>query len=67
MDGVQLPQCYKATARKQFTFYHLVSRFYRLSFDRTRKDEKLSEPWNHPMVGNPVPICMTEPLIFIKN
>ena len=26
MDGVQLPQSYRATSRRQFTFYHQVPR-----------------------------------------
>ena len=46
----QLPQCYKATVRRQFTFYHKLPRNSWYSFDRTQKDEKLSRPWNHSEV-----------------
>ena len=37
MDGVQLPQCYRATTRRKFTFTYS---WY--LFDRALKDEKLS-------------------------
>ena len=33
MDGVQLPQGYRATIRKQFTFYHEVPRYSWCSFE----------------------------------
>ena len=41
--------CLKATAtsRRQFTFYHSVPRNSWYSFYRPRKDERLSQPWNH--------------------
>ena len=44
MDGVQLPQGYRATTRRQFTFYQQVPRNSWYSFDRPRKDERLSQP-----------------------
>ena len=52
MDGVQLPQCYRATTRRRFTFCHLVPRNSWCSFDRPRKDERLSQSWSHPVVLN---------------
>ena len=39
MDGVQLPQDYRTITRRQFTFYHLVPRNSRYSFDWPRKDK----------------------------
>ena len=44
MDAVQLSQGYRATTRRQFTFYHLVPRSFWYSFDRPLKDERLSQP-----------------------
>ena len=41
MDGVQLPQGYRATSRRQFTFYHQVPRKFWYSFDQPWKDESL--------------------------
>ena len=52
MDRVQLPQGYRATIRRQFTFYDLVPRDSWYSFYRPRKDERLSRPWSHPVVLN---------------
>ena len=49
MDGVQLYQGYRATKRKQFTFYHEVPRKSWYSLDRPRKDERLSQIWSHPI------------------
>ena len=40
----------------QFTFYHLVPRSSWYSTDRPQKDEKLSWPWNHPVVLNSGPL-----------
>ena len=50
--------CLKATAtlRKQFTFYYSVPRNSWYSFYRRRKDERLSQPWNHPVVLNMGPL-----------
>ena len=45
-----------ATLRKQFTFYHSVPRNSWHSFYRSRKDEKLSQPWSHPVVLNMEPL-----------
>ena len=51
MDRVHLPQGYgRATARRQFTFYHYVSRNSRYSFDRTRKDGKPQSTFK-PLIG----------------
>ena len=44
MGGVQ---DYHATKRRQFTFYHWVPMSFGYSFDRPRKDERLSVPWSH--------------------
>ena len=41
VDGFQLPQGYRATTRKQFTFYHSVPRSSSLSFNWPWKDERL--------------------------
>ena len=42
MNGVHLSQGYRATMRKQFTFYHSVLRSSWYSTDQLRKDERLS-------------------------
>ena len=52
MDGAQMPQGYRATLRRQFTFYHQVPRKSSYSFDRPQKDERLSQPCSHPVVLN---------------
>ena len=46
--------CLKATAtlRRHFTFYHSVPRNSWYSFYRPQKDERLSQPWSHPVVLN---------------
>ena len=56
MDGVQLPQGYRATSRREFTFYHQVPRKLWYSSDRPWKDERLSQPWSHPVVLNMGPV-----------
>ena len=50
--------CFKvtATSRRQFTFYHSVSRNSWYSFYRPWKDERLSRPWSHPVVLNTGPL-----------
>ena len=53
MDRVQLFQGCKAIMRRQFAFDHEVPRNSCYSFDRTRKNEKVSQPWSHPVVLNP--------------
>ena len=53
MDGFQLSQGYRATARRQFTFYHSVPRSFWYLFNQPRKDERLSGPRSHPVVLNP--------------
>ena len=50
MDSRLQTQSYRATLRRQFTFYYLVSRNYWHSFDRPRKDERLNRTWSHPGV-----------------
>ena len=42
----------RAPLRRQFTFYHWVPRNFWYSFDRPRKDERLSQPWSYPVVLN---------------
>ena len=57
MDGVQLSQGYRATTRRQFTFYHSVPRSLpTFSLDQPWKDEKLSQPWSHRVVLNLGPL-----------
>ena len=41
MNGVQISQGYRATARKQFTFYQPVSWSFWYSFNQLWQDEKL--------------------------
>ena len=48
MDGVQLPQGYRATSRRQVTFYHQVPRKSYYSFNRPRKDEKAESNMEPP-------------------
>ena len=53
---IHLPQGCTAAKRRQFTFNHEISRSSRYLYDRTRKDELLSQPWNRdPWTGNPAP------------
>ena len=52
MDGVQLSQGYRATLTRQFTFYYSVPMIFWYSFNRPRKDERLSQPCSHPVVLN---------------
>ena len=52
IDDVQLSQGYRTTPRRQFTLYPSVPRSSWYSFNRPRKDEKLSWPRNHPVVLN---------------
>ena len=47
IDSVQLPKVYRATTRKQFTFYHSVLKNFWYTFDQPRKDERLTRPWSH--------------------
>ena len=42
--------------KRQFTFYHLVSRNSWYSFDRPWNDERLSRLWSHPVVLNMGPL-----------
>ena len=70
IDGVQLSQSYRTTTRRQFTFYHLVPRISWYSFDRPRKDARLSRPWSHLVVlqGSLVwesSVLTTRPLLHI--
>ena len=52
MDEFQLYQGYRATSRRQINFYHPVRRISWYSFNRPQKDERLSQPWSHPVVLN---------------
>ena len=64
-------QGYRATAIRHFTFDHWVSRSSWHSFDRARKDERLSRPWRHLLVMNPSPLdwessaLITRPVLHI--
>ena len=53
MDSVQLSQGYRATLRRQFTFYPSVPRSSWYSVSQPQKDERLSLPWSHPAVLKP--------------
>ena len=53
MDGVQLPQAYRATTKRQYIFQHLVPRSSWYSLDLSQKDKRLSWPRSHPVVLNP--------------
>ena len=70
MNGVQLPQDYKATTKRQFTFYHSVPRTSWHSFSQPQKDERLSSSWSHSAVLNLGPLnwesrtLTTRPLHF---
>ena len=56
MDRVQLPKVYRATTRRQFTFYHSVPKNSWYPFDQPRKDERLTQPWSHTVVFNTGPL-----------
>ena len=56
MDGVQLSRGYRATTRRQFTFYHQVTRSTWYSFYPSQKDERLSQPWSYSVVLNLKPL-----------
>ena len=44
MDGVQLSEGYRATARRQFAFYHSVPRSFWYSFNQLQWDKRLNKP-----------------------
>ena len=50
MDGIQLPQDFRATARRQFTFYYYVLGNSWYFLDLPQKDESQSQPWSHPVI-----------------
>ena len=52
MGEIQLSKGYRATTRRQFTFYHYLSRRICYSFDQPQKHERLSWLWTHPVVLN---------------
>ena len=57
MDRIQLPKVYRATTRRQFTFYHSVPKNSWYPFDQPRKDERLTRPWrSHAVVFNTGPL-----------
>ena len=53
---VQMLKVYRATTRKQFTFYHSVLRNSWYRFDQTRKDKRLTRPWSHTVALNTGPL-----------
>ena len=81
MGGVQLPQDYKATIRRQFTFYHSAPRRSWYQLNRPWKGERLSLPWSQPVVLNSGPVdwesstlttrrlllCSIAPLLQLKH
>ena len=52
MDMVQLSRGYRATTRRQFTFYHSVPRSSWYLINSPRKDKRMNWPWSHPAVLN---------------
>ena len=46
----------RATSRRQFTFYHSVPRNSWYWCYGSRKDERLNQSWNHPVVLNTGPL-----------
>ena len=56
MDGVQLPQGYRATTRREFNFYQYVPRNSWYSFDGPWKNERPSRIWSHSVVLNAGPL-----------
>ena len=52
MDGVQVPQGYRATSRRQFTFYHSVPKILWYSFNRPWEDGRLHYLCSHSVVLN---------------
>ena len=52
MDGVQLSQGYRASTRRQFTFYYSAPWTSRYLFNQPCMDERLSWLWIHPAVLN---------------
>ena len=56
MYGFQLSEGYRATTRRQFTFYYSVSRNSWHSVGLPWKDERASWPWSHPVVLSPGPL-----------
>ena len=56
MGGVQPSQGYRATTWRRFTFKHSVPMSSWYSFDRPRKDERLSWLWIHPGVLSRKPL-----------
>ena len=55
MDGVQLPQGYSHFEEAVY-FLPVISRNSWYSFHRPRKDERLSQPYSHPVVLNTGPL-----------
>ena len=51
-----LSQDYRATTRRQFTFYHSVPKSFRYSTNRPQKDERLIWPCSHSVVSNQEPL-----------
>ena len=56
MDRVELPKAYRATIKRQFTFYYSVPRNSWYPFDQYGKDESLTRPWSHTEAFNTRPL-----------
>ena len=56
MDMAQLSKVYRATTRRQFTFYHSIPRNPMYPFDQPRKDERLTRPWSYTVAFNTGPL-----------
>ena len=48
----------RATSRRQFTFYHEVPRNFWYSYCQPWEDERLTQPWSHPVVLNTEPLYL---------
>ena len=56
MDMAQLSKVYRATTRRQFTFYHSIPRNPMYPFDQPRKDERPTRPWSCTVAFNTGPL-----------
>ena len=54
MDGVHLPQGYRATTTRSLLFTTKSPQIPGTHFDQPRKEERLSRPWIHLVVLNTV-------------
>ena len=68
MDEVQLSQVYRATMRRQFTFYQSVPWSSWYSFNQLWKVERLIWTWSHSLILNLGPLeWESSPLTAIKS